>query len=179
MTLPKAQELLDEYISSPSLKIHSIAVSVSTAYYADIFNGDKNKWQITGLLHDLDYERYPDMHPAKCIELLEKMGEDNDMIHAIQAHADQSLIESDLDKVLFACDEMSGFVYASILVRPGKTLDGMEAKSVIKKVKDKAFAKNVSRDDLYKGAEILGITIEEHISNIITAFTSSRNMLGV
>jgi putative nucleotidyltransferase with HDIG domain len=179
MTKQDALKLLDEYISSPSLKIHCLCVGSSMRIYAKKYGVNEDLWELGGILHDLDWEKHPDVHPDECVKLLRSLGENEEMIHAIIAHRDTQFIASDFDKALFACDELSGFVFACVLVRPTKKIDGMEVKSVKKKIKDKAFAKNVSREDILKGAELLGIPLEEHIQNVIDALTANREMLGI
>ncbi len=179
MTYNEAKTLLNEYLSSESLKTHCLCVAASMKEYAKLFSEDEKVWEITGLLHDLDYEKYPDIHPDKCLEILSQKGENSAMIHAIAAHKYTDRIESKLDKALFACDELSGFVYACVLVRPGKTIDGLEVSSVKKKFKDKGFAKAVSREDMAKGAELLGIILEDHMQHVIDALKANREILGI
>lgn len=179
MTKKEAEQLLDLYIKGDSLKKHSRAVSASTGYYAALYNEDINLWEITGLLHDLDYEKYPDIHPDHTVHILREKRENEAMIHAIIAHKDTHLIISKLDKVLFACDELSGFIIACVWVRPDKTIETLEVKSVKKRLKDKAFARAVSRDDIEKGALLLEISLDEHIQNIIDALTAKKTVLGI
>lgn len=179
MKKPDAINLLHEYVSSESLRTHCLCVGASMRYYAIKFNQNPELWEVSGIIHDMDYEKYPDIHPDKSLEILKEMGEDPDMIHAIMAHRYNEHIETLMDKALFACDELSGFVYACVLVRPDKTIEGMQVSSVKKKIKDKAFARAVSREDIYKGAELLGITLEEHIQNVINALREERKVLGI
>lgn len=179
MTKNEAIDLLQSYVQSDSLRTHCLCVGTSMKYYAQLFHQDQELWEVGGILHDLDYEKYPEVHPDKCIELLRSFNENEDMIHAIMAHRYNEHIESLFDKALFACDELSGFVYACILVRPTKKIDGMEVSSVKKKIKDKGFARAVSREDIFKGAELLNISLDEHIQNVITAFTKERETLDV
>jgi len=179
MTQRQAIQLLDEYVKNPSLKTHCLAVASSMRLYAKLYKEDEDMWELAGILHDMDYEKFPDIHPDKSLEVLEEMAEDPKIIHAIKAHRYTNEIESLFDKALFSCDELSGFVYACVLVRPDKKIAGMEVSSVKKKMKDKGFARNVSREDMYKGAELLGISIEEHIQNVIDALSSSPFDLGI
>jgi len=141
-------------------------------FYAKKLNEDEERWAAAGLLHDLDWEMFPETHPNTAVPILEESGYDKEIIDAILGHAypDRTNVprESTLAKYLFACDEITGFITAYSMMKENG-LDDVEAKSIIKKMKDKAFARNVSRDDIVKGSEDIGIGIEEHISNVIEA----------
>jgi len=171
-----AWALLCEYTQSESLRKHMLAVEACMRAYARKFGQDENKWAITGLLHDFDYEKYPTPaeHPFVGNKILEERGYPEEIRRAILSHADYSGVkrESLLEKTLFACDELSGFITASALVKPNKSLAEVEAKSVRKKMKDKAFARSVSRDDIVNGAADLGLDLEEHIAFCIEAMKS-------
>jgi putative nucleotidyltransferase with HDIG domain len=179
----QAWNLLCEYTQSESLRKHMLAVEACMRAYARKFNEDENKWGITGLLHDFDYEKYPTPaeHPFVGNKILEERGYPEDVRRAILSHADYSGVkrESLMEKALYACDELSGFITASALVKPNKSLAEVEAKSVRKKMKDKAFARSVNRDDIINGAADLGIDLEEHIAFCIEAMKSIAGELGL
>jgi predicted hydrolase (HD superfamily) len=151
--------------------------------YARTFNASEDEWGIVGLLHDFDYERYPTAadHPFRGCEELRRRGYPEWVMRAILSHAQYSGVprESPLEKSLFACDEMAGFVTAASLVRPSKSVLDLEASSVIKRMKDKAFAKGVSRDDLRQGAEELGLPLDVHVTNVITFLRDRADALGL
>jgi putative nucleotidyltransferase with HDIG domain len=178
-----AWSLLTEYTQSDSLRKHMLAVEACMRAYARKFGEDEEKWGITGLLHDFDYEKYPtpQEHPFVGNKILEERGYPEDVRRAILSHADYSGVkrESLMEKALFACDELAGFITASALVKPNKTLAEVEAKSVRKKMKDKAFARSVSRDDIINGAADLGIDLEEHIAFCIEAMKGIAGELGL
>ena len=178
-----AWALLTEYTKSDSLLKHALAVEAAVRGYARTFGEDENDWGIVGLLHDYDYERYqtPADHPFRGCEELQRRGYPEWVMRAILSHADYSGVprESRLEKTLFACDEMAGFVTAASLVRPSKSVLDLEAPSVIKRMKDKAFARAVSRDDLRKGAEELELSLDEHVSNVITFMRERADSLGL
>ena len=180
---PQAWALLCEYTQSESLRKHMLAVEACMRAYARKFGEDENKWAITGLLHDFDYERYPTPaeHPFIGNKILEERGYPEEIRRAILSHADYSGVkrESLMEKTLYACDELSGFITASALVKPNKSLAEVEAKSVRKKMKDKAFARSVSRDDIINGAADLGIDLEEHIAFCIEAMKAIAGELGL
>jgi putative nucleotidyltransferase with HDIG domain len=183
MTRDAAWALVTEWTQSESLRKHMLAVEASVRGYAREFGEDEEAWAVVALLHDFDYERYPDAehHPYKGVEELERRGYPSWVTRAILSHADYSGVprESRLEKVLYACDEMSGFVTAAALVRPSKSVLDLEASSVVKRMKDKAFARAVSRDDLRRGAEELGIPIEAHIANVIRFLRDRADELGL
>jgi putative nucleotidyltransferase with HDIG domain len=184
-TLDRAQawSLLCEYTQSESLRKHMLAVEACMRAYAHKFGEDENKWGITGLLHDFDYEKYPTPaeHPFVGNKILEERSYPEDVRRAILSHADYSGVkrESRMEKTLYACDEVSGFITASALVKPNKSLAEVEAKSVRKKMKDKAFARSVNRDDIINGASDLGVDLEEHIAFCIEAMKGIAGELGL
>jgi len=183
MDRKQAWGLLCEYTQSESLRKHMLAVEACMRAYARKFGEDEDKWGITGLLHEFDYEKYPTPaeHPFVGNKILEERGYPEEIRRAILSHADYSGVkrESLLEKTLFACDELSGFITASALVKPNKSLAEVEAKSVRKKMKDKAFARSVSRDDIVNGAADLGLDLEEHIAFCIEAMKSIAGELGL
>ena len=178
-----AWALLTEWTKSESLRKHALAVEAAVRGYARKFGANEQDWAIVGLLHDFDYERYPtlDDHPFRGCEELQRRGYPEWVTRAILSHAQYSGVprESPLEKSLFACDEMAGFVTAAALVRPSKSLLDLEAPSVIKKMKDKAFARAVSRDDLRQGAEELGLPLEVHVGNVIQFMRVEADALGL
>lgn len=175
--------LLCEYTQSESLRKHMLAVEACMRAYARKFGEDEDKWGITGLLHDFDYEKYPTPaeHPFVGNKILEERGYPEEMRRAILSHADYSGVkrESRMEKTLYACDEIAGFITASALVKPNKSLVECEAKSVRKKMKDKAFARSVNRDDIINGAADLGVDLEEHIAFCIEAMKGIAGELGL
>ena len=183
MTRSEAWQLLNEYTTSESLLKHALAVEAAVRGYARAFGADENEWGIVGLLHDFDYERWPtaDDHPFRGCEILRERGYPEWVTRAILSHAYYSGVarESQLEKVLFACDELAGFVTAASLVRPTKSVLDLEAKSVMKRMKDKAFARGVKREDLHAGAELLGLPLETHITNVITFMREKADELGL
>ena len=183
LTRDSAWALLTEWTSSESLRKHALAVEASVRGYARLFGEDEEAWAVVALLHDFDYERYqtPADHPFRGCEELQRRGYPEWVTRAILSHADYSGItrESRLEKTLYACDEMSGFVTAASLVRPSKSILDLEAASVIKRMKDKAFARNVSREDLRRGAEELSLPLEKHVGNVITFMRERADALGL
>jgi putative nucleotidyltransferase with HDIG domain len=183
MDRTQAWSLLCEYTQSESLRKHMLAVEACMRAYARKFGADENKWGITGLLHDFDYEKYPTPaeHPFVGNKILEERGYPDEVRRAILSHADYSGVkrESQMEKTLYACDEVSGFITASALVKPNKSLAEVEAKSVRKKMKDKAFARSVNRDDIINGAADLGVDLEEHIAFCIEAMKGIAAELGL
>jgi len=175
--------LLKQYTLSDSLLKHAYSVETCVKAYAQKFNEDVDYWGNVALLHDFDYEKYPtaEEHPFKGSEILEEKGFDEEFRNAILSHADYTGVPRDsrLAKTLYACDELAGFITAVTYVRPNKTIDEVEVKSVKKKMKDKAFARNVNRDDIVKGAAELGISLDEHISFCITAMRQNKEVLGL
>jgi len=179
----EAYALMTEWTAGDSLRKHMLAVEAAVRGYARMWGEPEDDWAVVALLHDFDYERYPDPadHPFRGVELLREQGYPEWVTRAILSHADYSGVprESRLEHTLFACDEMSGFVTAAALVRPTKSVMDLEAKSVIKRMKDKAFARAVSRDDLRKGAEEIGLPLEEHITNVIAFMREQADVLGL
>ena len=178
-----ADALLTEWTKSESLRKHALAVEASVRGYARLFGEDEEAWGLVALLHDFDYERYQtaEDHPFRGCEELRRRGYPDWVTRAILSHADYSGVarESRLEKTLYACDEMSGFVTAASLVRPSKSVLDLEPASVIKRMKDKAFARNVSRDDLRRGAEELNLPLEEHVGNVIRFMRERADALGL
>jgi putative nucleotidyltransferase with HDIG domain len=183
MDRAQAWSLLCEYTQSDSLRKHMLAVEACMRAYARKFGEDEDKWGITGLLHDFDYEKYPtpSEHPFVGNKILEERGYPEEVRRAILSHADYSGVkrETMMEKTLYACDEIAGFITASALVKPNKSLAECEAKSVRKKMKDKAFARSVNRDDIINGAADLGIDLEEHIAFCIEAMKGIAAELGL
>jgi putative nucleotidyltransferase with HDIG domain len=182
MTRAAALELLKEYTKSDALIKHMLAVEAAMRAYARKCNEDEEKWGITGLLHDFDYEMYPEApdHPLKGSEILQQKGYPDDIRTAILGHASYTGVprETVMAKALFACDELCGFIMACAVIRPNKIAD-LEVASVKKKLKDKAFARNVSRDDITQGIAELGVTLDDHIKFVIDAMKSESQALGL
>lgn len=175
--------LLKEYTQSESLLKHAFAVEACVSAYAVKYNANLDLWSNVALLHDFDYEKYPgaDEHPYRGAEILKTKGFSEEFVDAVLSHADYTNIPRDtlLKKVLYACDELAGFLTAVAYVRPNKTIEEVEVKSVIKKMKDKAFSKAINRDDIKKGAELLDIPLEEHIEFCIEALKKKKEVLGL
>jgi predicted hydrolase (HD superfamily) len=178
-----AWSLLTEYTKSESLLKHALAVEAAVRGYARLYGEDEDDWGVVALLHDFDYERWPslDDHPFRGSEILGAKGYPEWVIRAILSHADYSGVarESRLEKTLFACDELCGFLTAASLVRPSKSIMDLEASSVVKRMKDKAFARAVKREDLRAGADLLGLPLEEHIKNVIGFMRPQADALGL
>ena len=178
-----AWALLTEWTQSESLRKHALAVEAAVRGYARLFGEDEDTWGIVALLHDFDYERYPTAadHPFRGCDELTRRGYPDWVTRAILSHADYSGVprETRLEKTLFACDEMAGFVTAAALVRPSRSVLDLEASSVLKRMKDKAFARAVSRDDLRKGADELGLPLDTHAANVITFLRERADELGL
>jgi predicted hydrolase (HD superfamily) len=183
MNRDDAWRLLNEYTASESLLKHAMGVEAAVRGYAKIFGENEDDWGIVGLLHDFDYERWPtaEDHPFRGCEILRDRGYPEWVTRAILSHADYSGVprESRLEKTLWGCDEMAGFVTAASLVRPSKSILDLEPASVMKRMKDKAFARAVKRDDLKKGAEDLGLSLEEHIGHVIVFMRERADALGL
>jgi putative nucleotidyltransferase with HDIG domain len=175
--------LLTEFTQSESLKKHALAVEACMRAYARKAGADEELWGMVGLLHDFDYEKYPslDDHPYKGSEILKERGYAEEVRLAILSHAEYTGVPrlSPMEKTLFACDELSGFITAYALVKPGKSLTEVEARSVRKKMKDKAFARSVHREDIIQGAADLGLDLEEHIAFCIEAMKTIAKDLGL
>jgi putative nucleotidyltransferase with HDIG domain len=178
-----AYALMTEWTGSESLRKHMLAVEAALRGYARLWGEPEEEWAVVALLHDFDYERFPDQqnHPFRGVEILQAKGYPEWVTRAILSHADYSGVprESRLEHALFACDEMSGFITACSLVRPSKSVLDLEASSVVKRMKDKAFARAVSRDDLRKGAEEIGLPLDQHITNVIAFMRERADALGI
>jgi putative nucleotidyltransferase with HDIG domain len=186
-TREEAWELVCEWTESDSLRKHMLAVEAAARAYARRLGGDEDLWGIAGLVHDVDYERYPDLetgHPRYGVEELRNRGYPEEVIHAVLAHADFMGVprETLLDKTLFACDELAGFIAACAYVRP-EGIAGMKPKSVKKKLKQPSFAAGVNRDDVYQGAEELcaetGLDLDQHLQFVIDALAERAEELGL
>jgi len=179
----RAWALVTEHVQSESLRKHLLGVEAAVRGYARAANEDEEAWGFVALVHDFDYEKYPDRenHPYRGVEILKSLGYPEWVTRAILSHADYTGVarESALEKTLFACDELSGFVTAAALVRPSKSIMDLEASSVIKRMKDKAFARAVPREDLRKGAEELGLPLDVHITNVIGFMRAQADDLGL
>lgn len=178
----EALELLNEYTQGESLLKHSLAVEAAMRAYAVKSEADEEKWGIVGLLHDFDYEKYgatPEGHPAKGAEILKEKGYPDDVIYALRSHADYLGLDrkSRMDKALYAVDELTGLISAVALVRPSKRLADVTVSSVNKKLKDRRFAQAISRDNIRKGAEALGVDLDEHIAIVLKAMQDIADQL--
>jgi putative nucleotidyltransferase with HDIG domain len=184
---PKARELLYEWVEADSLRKHCEAVSACMRYFARKQGADEDLWGAVALLHDMDYERHPNLelsetgHPFVAVAYLRQAGWGEEVCRGILAHADYSGVEphSDMEKTLVAVDELSGFVTAVALVRPDKSIHSVETPSVRKKMKDKAFAAKVSREGIVDGAELLGVPLEDLIGEVILALREEADRLGL
>ena len=178
-----AWALLTEFTQNENLQKHALAVEAAVRGYARQWGEDEAAWGVTALLHDFDYERYPDLadHPFKGAEILRERGYPEWLVRAVLSHADHTGVvrESRLEHTLFACDEMAGFVTAAALIRPSKSLLDLEAKSVVKRMKEKAFARAVNRDDLRRGAEEIGVPLDVHVANVIAFMREHAEALGL
>jgi len=183
ITREAAWGVLTEFTRSDSLRKHALGVEATMRACAERHGADPDEWGVAGMLHDFDYEVHPQAphHPMKGAELLAARGVPDRIVYAILAHADYSGCPrvSPLDRALYACDEPTGFVTACALVRPGRAIAGLEAASVVKKLKDKGFARTVNRADVYRGAEELGVPLEEHLTFLIRALTAAAPRLGL
>jgi putative nucleotidyltransferase with HDIG domain len=178
-----AWALLTEFTQNENLQKHALAVEAAVRGYARQWREDEAAWGVTALLHDFDYERYPDLadHPFKGAEILRERGYPEWFVRAVLSHADHTGVvrESRLEHTLFACDEMAGFVTAAALIRPSKSLLDLEAKSVVKRMKEKAFARAVNRDDLRRGAEEISVPLDTHVANVIAFMRTHAEALGL
>jgi putative nucleotidyltransferase with HDIG domain len=181
-TREQAWETLNRYTKSEALLRHALAVEAATAWYARSLGEDEELWRVTALLHDFDYEIHPtlDKHPQDGAPILREEGYPGEVIDAVLSHANHLSLPRDtpLKRALFACDELSGFVHACGLVRP-TGLEGLEPKSVKKKLKQPSFAAGVSREDVYEGAELLGVELDQHIANVVEALQPIAPELGL
>jgi putative nucleotidyltransferase with HDIG domain len=184
----EALAIMHEYTASESLRKHMLAVEAAMRAYAEKFGEDADRWGVTGLVHDFDYEKFPndahsatEEHPAEGVRILRGKGFPEDILEAILGHAQYSGVPrtSLMAKTLFAVDELSGLITATALVRPTRNLMEVEAKSVRKKMKDKAFARGVNRDDVINGAADLGVDLDEHIAFVISAMQRVAPELGL
>ena len=183
LTHAAAWALVTAHTESDSLRKHMLAVEAAVRGYARLFGEDEEAWGFVALVHDFDYEKHPDVenHPFRGVEILQGLGYPEWVTRAILSHAEYSGVprESRLEHALFACDEMAGFVTAAALVRPSRSVMDLEAASVIKRMKDKAFARAISRDDLRRGAEELGLPLAEHIDNVIRFMRERADEIGL
>jgi putative nucleotidyltransferase with HDIG domain len=183
LTRDTALEILHEFTKSESLRKHALAVESCVAAYARKFGEDENTWSVTAILHDFDYEMHPNApdHPMKGEPILASRGVPEEIRRAILSHANYSGVsrESALEKTLFACDELAGFITAVSLVKPGRSVHEVDTKSVRKKMKDKAFARSVSREDIVNGAVVLRVDLDEHVDFCIRAMQERAKELGL
>jgi putative nucleotidyltransferase with HDIG domain len=188
LTRDQALALMHEYTPSDALRKHMYAVEIAMRAMAVRHGADVDHWGVTGLLHDFDYERFPNAtrsateeHPSAGVRILASMGVPDDVLQAILGHAEFTGVPrtTPMARALFAVDELSGFLVACALVRPSRSLGDLEVASVKKKLKDKAFARGVSREDVYKGIEELGIPLEEHVGFVIDALRPHERVLGL
>jgi putative nucleotidyltransferase with HDIG domain len=184
-TRDEAWALLCEWTQSESLRRHGLGVEAAVAWYGEhhfgVDGADLERWRMAGLLHDFDYERFPESHPVEGAAELRRLGYPEDVVDAVMGHGDhtgQPRI-TDLAHAVYACDEMSGFLVAVALVRPGRTLDEVDVPSVRKKMKDKGFARQVPRDQLEKGAAELGLPLDEHVANVLAGLRTVSTELGL
>ena len=179
----EALDLLHEFTKSAGLRKHALAVEAAMRAYAGKFGGEEEEWAVVGLLHDFDYEKWPDPkeHPEKGADIMAQRGYPEHIIRAIKSHAQYLHIErqTPMEKALFAVDELTGLIVAATLVRPSKSLHDLKVSSVKKKMKDKGFAAAISRDDIIQGAEALGIPLDDHIATVIEAMRDVAAELGL
>ena len=184
MNREKAWQILNEYTKNPALIRHGLCVEAAMRHYAQLNDADETQWGLAGLLHDFDYERWPEppLHTREGAKILREAGFDEEVIGAMLSHVPWNLDDYPRDrpirKTLFAVDELSGLIYAAALVRPER-LEGMKPKSIVKKMKQKAFAAAVSREDIHAGVELIGLPLNEHIGNCIEALQSIVDELGL
>ena len=181
MTRDEALALLHGWVDNQGLRNHMLAVEAALRFYARRNGADEEAWGLAGLLHDLDWEKHPEEHPLRAVDALRDRGVQEEVLHAILAHrADYTGVqpETALDRYLLACDELTGLITATALVRP-TGIDDLEPKSVRKKLKDPTFARGVNRDDVARGAELIGIELGEHIGNVIQAMRAAAEPLGL
>jgi putative nucleotidyltransferase with HDIG domain len=183
MNREEALSIVHKYVKNPNLVKHMLAVEAAMRFYARKYGKDEEKWAVTGLLHDFDWEIHPTMeeHPSSGEPILREHGVPEDIIRAIQSHATHTGIprETLMEKALFACDEITGLIVAVALVRPSRALYDLKPKSVKKKWKDKSFAAGVNREDIEQGAKELGIDLWEHVANVIQAMNDIAEDLGL
>lgn len=181
MTRSEALALVREYTKNENLIKHMLAVEAAMRAYARRFNADEESWGLAGLLHDFDYERYPKEHPSVGVQILRERGVSEEICQAILGHASYTGVprSSLMAKALFACDELTGLIVATALVRPGKSLAEVDVSAVKKKWKDKAFARGVNREEIEQGAHELGVPLDEHIDLVIKAMHGIAAQLGL
>ncbi len=183
MNREQALSIVHEYIENPNLIKHMLAVEAAMRFYARIFDEDEEKWAVTGLLHDFDWEIHPNMeeHPSAGEPILRQKGVPEDIIRAVLSHATHTGIprESLMEKALFACDEVTGLITAVALVRPSRALYDLKPKSIKKKWKDRSFAAGANREEIEEGAQALGLELWEHVGNMIQAMKSVADNLGL
>ena len=188
MTSPSREDawhLLTEWTPSAALRKHGLAVEAAVAWYGsnrfDVAGSELETWRVAGLLHDFDYERYPETHPLRGAEELRRLDYPEVVVEAILGHGDHTGVPrtSLLARTVYACDELSGFVIAVAYVRPNRSLDEVDPHAVVKKMKDKGFARQVPRDQLLRGAEELGVPFEEHVANVVAGLKTVRKILGL
>ncbi|RJO59274.1 HDIG domain-containing protein [Candidatus Parcubacteria bacterium] len=186
MKLPNrahALALLDEWVENPNLKKHMLAVEAAMRSYAKLFKQDEEFWGCVGLLHDFDYERFPDAkhHPYEGVKVLERLGYPDEFLKAVLAHSTHTAEPRDslLKKAIYAVDELCGFLVAVALVRPAKQLQDVSVDAVKKKLKEKSFAAKINREEIIGGANELEITLEQHIQNVLTAMQNIHSQLGL
>lgn len=177
----EALQLLEAWVDNVALRNHMKSVEAALRWYARQRSADEEAWGLAGLLHDLDWEKYPEEHPLRAVEELRRRGYPEDILHAILAHRSdftKTEPETDLDRHLLACDEITGLITATALMRP-TGIDDLTAKSVVKKMKDKAFARGVSREEVQHGTELIGVELSQHITNVIAAMQGIKEELGL
>lgn len=181
MTYPDALNLMQSWTTSESLQRHMLAVAAAMRAYARKYGEDEEKWAMTGILHDFDYEKAPETHPYKGVEMLREMGYPEDVLDAILGHADdpQYPRKTRMAQALYAVDELTGLITAAVYVRPDKSIYGLELPSLQKKFKDKAFAARVDRQGIIQGAEELGVPLEEHLQFVLEAMKAEAEVLGL
>jgi putative nucleotidyltransferase with HDIG domain len=180
-TRDEAVQLMEQWVENDGLRKHMLSVEAAVRSYARRLGADEDEWGLAGLLHDMDWEKYPDEHPLRAVDELRARGYSEAVIHAILAHRHEFTHvapETQLDRVLLACDEVTGLITATALVRP-TGIDDLTPKSVKKKMKDGAFAAAVDRDDIRRGAELLGVELDIHIANVIAAMQGISDELGL
>ena len=181
MNREEALSLMHEYTPSDALRKHMYAVEAAMRAYARKQGEDEESWGVVGLLHDFDYERYPETHPVRGAEELRRLGYPDEVVEAVLGHGDHTGVPRTtlLARTVYACDEMTGFVIAVAYVRPNRSLDEVDVRSVAKKLRDKGFARQVARDQLEKGAVELGVPFDEHVMNVVEGLKTVRAELGL
>ncbi|MDM7324268.1 MAG: HDIG domain-containing protein [Thermus sp.] len=177
----EALALMEAWTESESLRRHMRAVEVAMRAYARRFGGDEELWAMAGVLHDMDYEKYPEEHPYRGVEELRRLGYPEELLEAILGHASYTGVprRTLMAKALFAVDELTGLITAAVYVRPDRSILGLELPSLKKKFKDKAFAKGVNREEIVQGAEDLGLTLDEHMVFVLDAMKGEAELLGL